>query len=49
MNKAKNAFFEYTNQEQIYGKINLGVGKRSKAQILNIRNKKEDAIELAEI
>ena len=30
MNKAKNAFFEYTNQEQMYGKINLGRGREIK-------------------
>ena len=38
-------FFEYTNSKQAYGKINLGVRVRRKAQILSIRNKKGGEIE----
>ena len=46
--KVKNLFFEYTNSKQAYGKINLGVRMRRKAQMLNIRNRKGGEIESAE-
>lgn len=45
MKKTKNVFFEDTNIKQIYGKINLW----RRAQVFNIRNKKGETTESAEI